>query len=84
MRLEKGSSWNLKGLNEKVRIEDLKASISSGNHKYAKVHTSFISDALKKEIEKGWELLLPLDKATEIPDLVISLMGVVEQLGVSE
>lgn len=39
---------------------------------------------LLEKIKKGWELLLPLDEATEIPDLVISMIGVVEQLGVSE
>ena len=48
IRLEKDSSWNLKGINEKVRIEDLKASILRGNHKSSKAHTIFISYALRK------------------------------------
>ena len=43
-----------------------------------------MSDALRKEIEKGWELILPLNTAEYIPCLVMSPMGVAEQLGVSE
>lgn len=40
-------------------------------------------DVLKKEVVKGWELLLPLERSLEIPGLSISPMGVADQLGLN-
>ena len=83
-KLDQGSKWNLISIDEETRLCDLKASIKRGNHKSAKRHSTFVSDALRKEIEKGWELILPLDEVENIPGLVMSPMGVANQLGVSE
>ena len=83
-KLEKGSRWDLMAIEEDVRLDDLKASLQRGNHNSAKRNTTFVSDALRKEIEKGWELILPLEEAENIPGLVMSPMGVAEQIGVSE
>ena len=70
-------------MSEKERLGDLSQVISQGNHKSASNHTKFLVEAIKKEINKGWILVLPFEKAINIPDLVISPMGVVEQLGIS-
>ena len=75
---------NLKEFTEEERLEDVSSCVSRGNHVSAKVHTLFLSDALSKEIKKGWGILLPLDKARHILELVLSPMGVAEQLGISE
>ena len=78
-----GSHWPIEQLDEKSRLADLKISLCRVNHKSAKENGKFLSDALNKEIHKGWELVLPLHRATEIPGLVISPMGVAEQWCVS-
>ena len=83
-RLNDGSTWDFKTITEENRLKDLSSSIKRGNHVSAKIHKSFLSDALSKEIKKGWELILPLDKARHIPGLVLSPMGVAEQIGVSD
>ena len=82
--LLKGSDWKLHHIDEKERRGDLFGSLKRGNHKSANVHTKFLSAAIRKEILKGWELLLPIEKAPCIPGLILSPMGVAEQLGVSE
>ena len=70
-------------MSEKERLGDLSQVISQGNHKSASNHAKFLAEAIKIEINKGWILVLPLEKAIKTPDLVISPMGVVEQLGIS-
>jgi hypothetical protein len=82
--LERGSAWKLSSLSNEEQIQDLDGSLERGNHKSASTFSSFIEEALCKKIKKGWELIIPLDKAQEIPNLVLSPMGVANQLGVNE
>ena len=82
--LKEGSVWPLKDISIDHQQQDLKASIVRGNHKSALKHNKVLSKALEKEIVKGWELILPLDKASEIPGLVLSPMGVVKQMGIDK
>ena len=79
-RLVQGSNWPLVELDEKLRLRDLKGALVRGNHKSAGENESFLSEALVKEITKGWELILPLVKAPLVPGLIMSPMGVAEQL----
>ena len=81
--LKNGSDWKMKAITEIKRKEDLENAISRGNHKSAEKNLKFLSEALLKEIRKGWVLPLPLEKAEKIPGLVISPLGVAEQLGIS-
>ena len=81
--LVKVSSWSIEELDEFSILEDLKGALIRGDHKSAKVDNKFPSDALVKENKKGWELLLHLKKALDIPGLVLSPMGVAKQLGVN-
>ena len=78
-----GSEWIMEPIEEQVRLLDLKGAMKRGNHKSASKHEKFLADGLKKEIRKGWQLILPLVCANEIPNLVISPMGVAEALGIS-
>ena len=82
-KLLQGSSWNLSPIDETTRKKDLEFSLDRGNHQSAKRNHDFLSKALEKEITKGWELIVPLSKAQKIPNLVLSPMGVAEQLGVT-
>ena len=80
--LENGSDWDLEAIPESVREKDATAAIDRGNHKSAKANAKFLEEALSKEIIKGWELILPCEKVSEIPELVISPMGVATHIGV--
>ena len=82
-RLSQGSNWEFKEIGENERKLDLHEALLRGNHKSALKHEEFLSKALEKEIVKGWELIIPKERSTEIPELQISPMGVAEQLGVT-
>lgn len=78
-----GSEWQVEHLDDKTRLEDLKNAIERGNHKSATKEKEFLSEGSSKEAQKGWQLLLPLNKALEIPGLTMLPMGVVPRLGIS-
>ena len=80
--LQEGSSWPIQSIPEPHRIGDLEEALQRGNHQSASKHGSFLADALSNEVVKGWELILPASRAKEIPELVISPMGVAEHVGV--
>ena len=78
-----GSHWSLKTLDDAVRLKDVESAVQRGNHKSALKHKDFLSKALVKEIEKGWVLVLPIEGFADIPNLMLSPMGVADQLGIS-
>ena len=84
LRLATGSSWKMMQTDEQTRNKDLTEAIIRGNHKSADKNATYLSNALEKEINKGWELMLPLKEAHKIPGLIMSPMGVAEQIGVNE
>ena len=57
--------------------------ITRGNHKSARKHSKFLSMALEKEVAKGWEFIVPIERARELPSLALFPLGIAEQLGVS-
>ena len=81
--IDKGSRWPLEPITEKERVKDVEGAIRRGNHKSAQNHRKFLTAALEKEVKKGWELLVPIERAREIPQLAVFPLGVAEQLGVS-
>ena len=83
LRLEKGSDWPINDIEAIVRKKDVDFAIKRGNHKSAIGHLEFLQKALIKEIKKGWVLVLPLESGQDIPNLIISPLGVTEQMGVS-
>ena len=83
-KLEKGCEYFLEDLPEEQRIQDLQERVERGNHKSANKHDDFLSDAMTKEVEKGWALILPEEEAMDIPFIEIAPLGVAEHLGISE
>ena len=80
--LETGSKWDLEVVPESLRVKDAAAAIDRGNHKSAGANAKFLEKALSNEILKGWELVLPSNRVNDIPNLVISPMGVATHIGV--
>ena len=83
-KLENGCEYHLKDLPEDQRVQDLQERVRRGNHKSAEKQEAFLSDAMRKEVEKGWALIIPEEKALEIPLIEIAPLGVAEHLGISE
>ena len=65
-------------------MKDLDANIARGNHKSAGKKEKVLSDAMAKEVNKGWCLLLPADKIKEIPKAELEPLGVATCKGIAE
>ena len=82
-KLENGIEFPLIDLSEQERLKDLAAAKERGNHKSAATHEKFLADAMKKEVAKGWNLVLPVEEILNIPNLQLSPMGVADAVGIS-
>jgi hypothetical protein len=69
-KLTKGAIFPTEEIDETVRLQDLIAMKERGNHKSAKKHEDHLAQAFIKEVEKGWNLILPEEEACNIPHLV--------------
>ena len=83
-QLTEGVDFYLEELDEEIRRKDTKEAYSRGNHKSADRNNEFLTKALKKEIVKGWNMILPGDYYDDVPELVLNPMGVATHLGVTE
>ena len=82
-KLIEGATFPVKLVDEVTRLQDMEAMKARGNHKSALKHEKYLADAFKKEVEKGWILLLPDNEAQNIPGLELAPMGVQDQIGIS-
>ena len=83
-QLTEGVNFDIEDLDESMRKMYLNEAYKRGNHKSAEEKNEFLTKALKKEIKKGWNLLLPGDCYKNIPELILNPMGVATHLGVTE
>ena len=83
-KLINGCNYPLKDLDESIRQLDIIEAKKYGNHKSASRHESFLSNAMAKEVKKGWVIILPDENIEDIPGLVLSPLGVAKHLGISE
>ena len=65
-----------------LRMKDLEAAYKRGNHKSVIKNEQFLSNALIKEVELGWNLILPEGTHREIPGLILNPMGVASHVGI--
>ena len=84
MEITNGCDYPTEDPDEDIRIAELNKNLKYGNHKSADKHEDHLSSAMKKEIQRGWGLILPVDTAKQIPGLELSPMGVIERLGIAE
>lgn len=82
-RLKEGACFPIEEIDDNIRLQDLSEMKKRGNHKSAEKHEEHLSSSFKKEVEKGWILLLPDEESANIPSLGLAPMGVVDQLGIS-
>ena len=83
-KLSKGCDYPMSDISEEDRKGDLRGRFQRGNHKSALKHEDYLSEAMKKEIKKGWAIVINEKDADQIPGLEISPMGIAEHLGIAE
>ena len=58
--------------------------ISRGNHKIASTHKDYLGEAMQKEVDKCWAIIINKEEATEILGIELPPMGVIEHLGIAD
>ena len=67
-------------IKEKKRIMDLRNQLSKGNHESASgKNATILTTKLAKEVKKGWWILILPNRAIDIPNLEIFLLGLAHQ-----
>ena len=79
-----GAKMPLQQISEIDRLAFLDLALSYGNHKSAKRHAATLLTMLDKEVQKGWQLPLPVHRLRDIPDIVVSPLSMVEQTTIDE
>ena len=71
-------------ITEEQRLGDTKEIISRGKHKPSSTHEDYLGEAIKKEVDKCWEILINEEEDTKIPGIELSPMGVSEHLRITD
>jgi len=71
-------------MEEELRVKDLEVARKGGNHISAIMNKLFLEKAIVKEIRKGWNIMILIERAGDLPNLVLNPMGVVTHLGITE
>jgi len=81
--LTEGVDFPLVDLDEKLRRADIAASFARGNHKSAIMKENILSEAISKEVLKGWNIILPMHTYDHLPGAVLNPMDVATHIGIS-
>lgn len=82
--LDNGVEYPLEEVPNDVRKKDLEEALEFGNHKGATEHKEFFEKLLKKDVEFGYSLVIPLLKALEIEGALMSPLNVQDQNTIDE
>ena len=82
--LTDGVSYPLDPVSDEDRLADLSAILARGNHKSASVHNDQLVWMLVAEVECGWQLILPRTAVFQVPEAVITPLGLVLQDSINE
>ena len=82
-QLTNGATFYVEDLDEEIRRKDVRMAYTRGNHKSAEKYNEFLAKAIKKEIMRGWNLILPGDCHEHLLEIVLNPMGVATHLGVT-
>lgn len=83
-RITLGAEFPLTPISDADRLLDVAAALARGNHKSAQGHEAKLIDMLKDEVAYGWQLPLPREVATKIPDCEVAPLGMVVQSTINE
>ena len=79
-----GADYPLEPMSEEDRLQDIADAMERGNHKSAKQKQQVLESKLFDEVQHGWELPLPLDKAPRLPGSLLAPLGIADQETINE
>ena len=82
--LTNGSDWPLAQIDEDMRLRDVKEALAFGNHKGASLQPDLLLELVGKDVHFGYSLPLPLNKATQIPGILIAPMNIQKQHSIDD
>jgi hypothetical protein len=82
--LLEGATMPLEPISEKDRLQLLQTAQEYGNHKSARRDSTALLKILEGEVEKGWQLPLPINTIGTIPHLLLGPLGLVKQMTIDE
>ena len=82
--LHQGATLPLTPLNESACLDDLREAIAYGNHKSAIRNAPRLMKILSKEVNKAWQLPLPIQHLDKIPGAIVSPLGLAKQAGIDK
>ena len=74
-----GAQFPLEPIDDLLRLSDLAAAQTRGNHGGATQKPEALATFFRDEVKKGWMLPLPLSQLDKIPNLCLSPVNIVEQ-----
>jgi len=77
--LPKSSLLPVEPIEEEPLLQDLLEAIEFGNHKSATKDAPKLLSIFGKEVEKGWQLTLPISTLQHLPGAVVGPVGIVSQ-----
>jgi hypothetical protein len=82
--LTKGFMMTLRRISDVDQAHDVIEAIWYGNHKLTQKNLTVVLEMLKEEVEKEWQLILPCSSILTIPEMIVSLLGLVNQNTINE
>lgn len=79
-----GGHYPVDHLSTSEQLQDLQDAIAYGNHKSARVTKTWMMSALTKEVQKAWQLPLPVPDLYKIPWAAVAPMGNATQTTIDE
>ena len=70
-----GARFPSRPVPDDVRLRDLQVTLDYGNHRSAIKEGPVVFNMLEKEVHRGWQLPLPIECLSEIPDVVVNPLG---------
>jgi hypothetical protein len=74
-----GAHLPVEPIEEEPRLQDLLEAIEFGNHNSATKDSQKLLPIFGKEVEKGWQLTLPIFAPQHLPGAVVGIVGIVSQ-----
>ena len=82
--LKRGIKFPLEHTSIEIRKLDLASAIEFGNHKGIEKHPTIFTDLVNTDVQKGFALIIPFDKLTQLPGALLCPMNVIEQHTISD
>ena len=82
--LHQGATLPLTPLEESACLANLREAVTYGNHKSAIRNAPRLMKILSTEVNKAWQLPLPIQHLDKIPGAIVSPLGLAEQAGIDE